>query len=83
MSAVATGLGAQICSTAQQAGVTALRCYDAATQQGLGYAAVLVFVLLIAGWRGLGRQTLRLSSRGNGPVGLDMSCAKAARPVTI
>ena len=56
MSAAASGLGAQICSTAQQAGVTALRCYDAATQQGLGYAAVLVFVLLIAGWRGLGRQ---------------------------
>ena len=56
MSAVATGLGAQICSTAQQAGATALRCYDAATQQGFGYAAVLVFVLLIAGWRGLGRQ---------------------------
>jgi hypothetical protein len=45
MSAVASGLGAQICSTAQQAGVTALRCYDA---KGLGYAAVLVFVLLIA-----------------------------------
>ena len=56
MSAAASGLGAQICSTAQQAGVTALRCYDTATQQGLGYAAVFVFVLLIAGWRGLGRQ---------------------------
>ena len=28
-------------------------------------------------------QTLKLSSRGNGPVGSDMSCAKAARPVTI
>ena len=52
MSAVASGLGAQICSTAQQAGVTALRCYDAATQQGLGYAAVFVFLLLIAGGAG-------------------------------
>jgi hypothetical protein len=50
---------------------------------GLGYAAVFVFILLIAGWRGLGGQTLKLSSRGNGPVGSDMSCAKAARPVTI
>ena len=48
MSVVSTGLGAQICSTAQQAGVTALRCYDAATQQGLGYAAAFAFIL---GWR--------------------------------
>src|SRR5687767_6268357 len=71
-------------STAQQAGATAPTLVPTPLQQqGLGYAAVFVFILLIAGWRGLGRQTLKLSSRGNGPVGLDMSCAKAARPVTI
>ena len=61
-------------------GPTLLRRRDT---QGLGYAAVFVFIPLIAGWRGLGRQTLKLLGRGNGPVGLDMSCAKAARPVTI
>ena len=82
MSAVATGLGAQICSTAQLAGVTALRCYDAATHRVWATQRCCLHSL-IAGWRGLGRQTLKLSSRGNGPVGLDMSCAKAARPVTI
>jgi hypothetical protein len=56
MNQIAAGLGSMMCNTGVSFGLPGARCFDLATQQGLGYAgAALLLLLLVAALRGLGR----------------------------
>ncbi len=49
MSNIAADLGSYACDAAHMVGVTALRCYDMTTQQGLGYAGMALFLVALKG----------------------------------